>query len=359
MKDDTQSAALIESRTLNKSGAREIETIEIGQPSINYQSERLDVVFVVDVTGSMSGTIGVVQSALSQAATELGVRFNSIKFGLVTFKDEDEVFFSPNENLQTQSEVSANLLLLDSSGGLDVEEAGYLGVVKACNEINWRTQPPASRAIVLLTDAASHERGATQSEAIAALLGSGVSFYFTTTYDISGSENYTPLASATEGQQIAYSPEPATLASNIANALLQIQTIEGTLPIFISNDNAPFTAYDENNIERTFLPRSFLIDVTVDGIDGTKSISMTIDNTDKAVSRYLSDAIKNNLPVAVTYRLYLSNDSTGPQTTPPLKVYLSGAKVFGSVVSGTLGWVNLVDASFPNKFYDRSKFPSL
>jgi hypothetical protein len=355
MPDPSQSDALVRSRITNPNNIREIETLEIVQPSVSYQNEQLDVVFLVDLTGSMNGIIQNVKNSLNSAVELLSDRFSSIRFGLVTFKDEDEIFFVPDSELQSKDEIITELNLLDSDGGGDNPEAGYFATVRACEEISWRQQRSVLRTIVLVSDETSHERGATKEEAIASLKRKKVRFFYTRAADSS----YLDLAEETNGQKIPYSNNSNTFANSLADALLSIETIEGKDPIYLINDSYEFTANTEENLEVTYLPRAFEIGISGEGTTGVRTINITIDNTDLAVSKYLASAIKNNLPIEIVYRLYLSSDPIYPQNNPPLRVFLTNVEISGSTVSGELNWIDLTNATFPNTFYIKENFPSL
>jgi hypothetical protein len=356
MPDPSQSTALIRSRITNPKDVREIETIEIIQPSVSYQNEQLDIVFVVDDTGSMSSVIESVVNSLTSAVEQLSVRFSSVRFGLVTFKDQDEIYLVPNSSLRSKEEIESFLNAIVSSGGDDTEEAGYHATVRACNEILWRQQSSVYRCILLVTDAPSHERGSTEEEAISALLNKKVKFYFTT---ISSDTTYDNLALDSGGEQIPYSYDSEEFSVSLVEALLRIETYTGKDPIYLVNDGYEFEAKTETELEVTYLPRAFDIKISGEGTTGVRSINITIDNTDLQVSKYLASAIKNNLPIEVVYRSYLSNDPEYPQNDPPLRVFLTNVEISGNIVAGELNWIDLTNSAFPNAYYTEDRFPGL
>jgi len=357
MKDGSQSAALIESRTLNKSGAREVETLEIGQVDFSVTTKKLQLAFLVDNTASMSSSIALVKTLATDVATLLSSEFGIIEFALIQFKDEGATTILTGAGFVTLAAFQTAINPLTAGGGGDTLENGY-GAVALAGTLPWDASTTAARAIFLVTDAGSHTRGATQQQAIDALAAEDVIFFYQNRLSSSPIPTYTPLVAASVGTQIAIGTA-AAVAAQLTDLLKTILTVVGISPIFLCNDNAPFTALDEEGNEREYLARPFDIGVSIDGTNGTKSINLTVDNSDLQVSQYLSEAIKNNLPIEVIYRLYLSNDLTGPQNNPPLRVYLSDVEVSGSIVSGALGWVNLVNSPFPNEYYKRSQFPSL
>ena len=362
MPDPSQSAGLIQSRILNPTDIREIETLEIIQPSLSLRNSEVDIAFLIDVTGSMSDRIDVLASSLGGIAADLKKEFSGIRFGLMTFKDEDYIEFDSNSEFVNLSAFQALVGALTSGGGDDTAEAGYYAVVKSCRKFEWRESASVFRAAILFTDAPSHERsptsetGAPQSMAIADLASYGVRFY---NVDYDDDSTYSPLAVASGGQFIEYSSDAEDLKDRIVEAILNIETQEGTPPIYLVNDTVSLTALDENGVSREYLTRAFAIGVSGEGTTGVRAINLTIDNSDLEVSRYLANAIKKNLPIEVVYRLYLSNDSSQPQNDPPLRIFLSSVEVAGTTVSGELTWFDLSNAPFPNAYYTRDKFPTI
>lgn len=129
--------------------------------------------------------------------------------------------------------------------------------------------------------------------------------------------------------------------------------------IFLVNDNQPFTGNLETGESTVFANRSFIINPFTSGEDGAMSLSLTIDNTDFAISKYLAAAKLNQLPVEVTFRVFLTSDNTGPQNDPPLTLYATDFEAKGSTVSCSLRWIDLQNFPFPNAYYTPSRCPSL
>lgn len=118
--------------------------------------DAIDVVFVIDTTGSMGGIIGATLEKARDIATRLSTSARSARVGLVEYRD-----YGDNIMARTVSPLSNDLLgfsaALDSlwaSGGGDWEEAVYSGIVTALAE-DWR--PEAARTIIVMGDAPAHD----------------------------------------------------------------------------------------------------------------------------------------------------------------------------------------------------------
>jgi hypothetical protein len=64
-------------------------------------------------------------------------------------------------------------------------------------------------------------------------------------------------------------------------------------------------------------------------------------------------------PIEVTYRIYLDSDHSTPQNIPPLRLFLTDARVDLFSVSMRATFADVVNRPYPNAYYTREKFPSL
>jgi hypothetical protein len=130
-------------------------------------------------------------------------------------------------------------------------------------------------------------------------------------------------------------------------------------PIYLVNDNRSLTALIETGEEIEFVRRNFAVNLFGSGEDGNRSVSVTIDNTDKEVLKFIGKIKLRRIPLEITFRTYLASDLSQPQNLRPLKLYMSNAVAKGSTISGEAKWINIQTAAFPNKTYSRWQFPSL
>jgi hypothetical protein len=123
--------------------------------TLNY----VDLCFVVDTTGSMSGFIQAAQRQLIETIKLLsGDRNINLQIGLVEYRDhppQDKTFvtrlYPLTANLQRMQKVINHL---KAEGGGDAPEAVYRGIHDACTKIKWRSH--SCRFILLVGDAPPH-----------------------------------------------------------------------------------------------------------------------------------------------------------------------------------------------------------
>ena len=351
MPDTTQSNELRKFRTSFPPGKIELTTLSLNQRRQDVADE-LDIVYVVDTTSTMGANLTKLAASVDNINTALLTEYPSIRYGLVTFKDEDATAtVLGGSAMASISTLSAAVTALSASGGGDTPDNGF-GALYAASRLAFRDE--AARAIVLITDSTSHSRGKTYLSTKANLLINRAFLFLG--IDFSDAP-YEALVASSGGSKLAGSTSSAFTANAVA-ALKKIANPVGD-PIYIVNDNQTLTATLETGQNVTFLTRSFAINPFLSGDDGSPSIGLTIDNSDFAVSRYLANAKKFTIPLEVVLRVYLSNDLTGPQNNPPMKLFARDFETKGSTVACQLRWLDLVNSAFPNSFYTPTRCPSL
>jgi len=370
MPDDTLSAAIQEALTICPQSVREIQTIEIVQPGNPYVTSTLELCLCVDTTGSMGGLIDTLITAVQQVVDELQEDFVKVSVAVVEFKGtDDEEPFGEDEDgppeiitgdrFRTVEVASGELDELVAEGGGDTEEDGYGAICVACAGLPWTETLGNARAIFLLTDAPSHTRTNSLAEASDAMTDLDIKFFYGP-YD-DGGDGYDDLVDATGGALIE-APDfstPAALRATLVALLRELSEDEGLDPIYLVNDNVPLIAALETEEVVTFAPRGFALNTSGSGEDGVKGIGITIDNHDLQVSKYLAQASLRTAPVEIRYRVYSSDDSSGPQNNPPITLYLGPVEIQGNKVSGEARWIDIQNSEFPTLFYDKAHFPGL
>ena len=120
---------------------------------------RMEVVFVLDTTGSMTSMIEGAKRKIWAIANKLksAQPTPEISFGLVAYRDHGDLYvnkvFPLNKNLD---EMYENLTTLDANGGGDTPEAVNEALDAAVNSIQWSADPSVLRAIFLIGDAPPH-----------------------------------------------------------------------------------------------------------------------------------------------------------------------------------------------------------
>lgn len=117
----------------------------------------IDLVFVIDTTGSMSEEIDGVKRAAIDLAEDLALRNRDARFGLVAFGDEVRGAW-PSASGPLSSNVrdfQRHVATLTATGGGDADENPLDALVVARG---MRFRPGAQVLLVLLTDAGAHQR---------------------------------------------------------------------------------------------------------------------------------------------------------------------------------------------------------
>lgn len=127
----------------------------------------LDLVFVIDTTGSMWDDIDAVKAASAGIVAFAQALSPDVRFGLVTFRDAPFAPFGEPTDYQSRLEqgltpdaaaVNAAIQALGADGGADWPESVYSGLVTALTNPGgggWRAD--ARRVIILMGDAPPHD----------------------------------------------------------------------------------------------------------------------------------------------------------------------------------------------------------
>lgn len=130
---------------------------------VQEKLRRLDVVFVIDTTGSMASSIAEVKKRLKGFAHELAQAEVSpdTAFGIVAYRDhppEDTTYVTQVYPLVRKVETAqVNINKLTATGGGDGPEAVLDGLNDALNAIRWREY--AHKVVLLVGDAPPHGMG--------------------------------------------------------------------------------------------------------------------------------------------------------------------------------------------------------
>jgi hypothetical protein len=133
--------------------------------TVTLKSERpeqenlpLDVLFLVDATGSMADEITKIQSTIFDVAAQIDALPGQpeVRYGLVTYRDRGDTFVTRKyEFTPDVQEFSGNLNTLFADGGGDEPESLNEGLHEAIHGVEWRGGE-AIQLIFLIADAAPH-----------------------------------------------------------------------------------------------------------------------------------------------------------------------------------------------------------
>ena len=120
---------------------------------------RMEVVFVLDTTGSMGGMIAGAKQKIWAIANKLKSARPTpeISFGLVGYRDRGDDYVTRVHGLSTNlDEVYRNLQSFQALGGNDEPESVNEALHKAVRDMQWSSDPRVMRVIFLVGDARPH-----------------------------------------------------------------------------------------------------------------------------------------------------------------------------------------------------------
>jgi len=120
---------------------------------------RMEVVFVLDTTGSMSGMIAGAKQKIWAIANKLKSADPTpeISFGLVAYRDRGDAYVTQVHGLSTNlDEVYTQLHAFQALGGGDEPESVNEALHQAVRDMQWSADPAVLRVIFLVGDARPH-----------------------------------------------------------------------------------------------------------------------------------------------------------------------------------------------------------
>jgi Mg-chelatase subunit ChlD len=126
---------------------------------VETQSKYIDVVFVVDTTGSMSGLIQAAKEKIWSIATTMASANSApeIRMGLVAYRDRGDEYVTKTVDLSSDLDsVYAKLMDFKASGGGDSPESVNQALHEAINKMSWRQQKQTYKVVFLVGDAPPH-----------------------------------------------------------------------------------------------------------------------------------------------------------------------------------------------------------
>lgn len=128
-----------------------VNPTEIGQQNAN-----IEVAFVLDTTGSMSGLIQGAKDNIWSIASNMASAQSAptIKMGLVAYRDRGDDYVTHMSDLTDDLDSSYGTLMgLQAAGGGDTPESVNLALYEAVNNLSWSQDDATYRVIFLVGDA--------------------------------------------------------------------------------------------------------------------------------------------------------------------------------------------------------------
>jgi Mg-chelatase subunit ChlD len=174
-KDGQQAASFL------RRGQKSAVDVVLSSAAATPQRARLDLVFLVDATGSMGDEIGKLKATLRTIAAEVA-RLPSRPdtcFGLVAYRDRGDAFLLRRHDFSNDlGSFQAALDALQAGGGGDYAEAMNEALYETVHRMSWRGDG-ATRMVVLLADAPPHldYDGPQYDQSMLAALGKGIKLF--------------------------------------------------------------------------------------------------------------------------------------------------------------------------------------
>jgi Mg-chelatase subunit ChlD len=128
-------------------------------PAVKQERPKIEVVFVIDTTGSMSGLIKAAKEKIWSIANTMATSNEApeIKMGLVAFRDRGDAYVTQTTDLSSDLDsIYATLLDFQADGGGDGPESVNKALYDAVNEISWSQDNGTYKTIFLIGDAPPH-----------------------------------------------------------------------------------------------------------------------------------------------------------------------------------------------------------
>lgn len=137
-------------------GERVAVQVRLGQASV-VQRPRLDLVFLIDATGSMGDEIAKLKASMQAMSQQISRLPGSpdICYGLVAYRDRGDAFLTRAHDFTDDLGAFQSVLArVQAGGGGDMPEALNEALHETVHRMSWRSE--AARMVVLVADAPPH-----------------------------------------------------------------------------------------------------------------------------------------------------------------------------------------------------------
>ncbi len=124
----------------------------------DYENLNLDVLFLIDATGSMADEIDKIQSTIFDVAAQIDALPGqpAVRYGMVTYRDRGDLFVTNTYDFTPDvTEFHADLKTVSANGGDDYPESLNEGLHNAIHDVEWRGGDTV-QLIFLVADAPPH-----------------------------------------------------------------------------------------------------------------------------------------------------------------------------------------------------------
>ena len=223
------------------------KTVKVDPPIVQHFTEKpkIDVVFVLDTTGSMADLIQTAKEKIWSIATTMASAQQTpdIRIGLVAYRDRSDAYVTKVVDLSDDLDsVYATLMDFAADGGGDTPESVNKALYDAVHQMSWTEQDQAYKVIFLVGDAPPHMdyNEVRYPEIMASALDKGIVVNTIQCGDIASAiEPWTQIASLGQGNFLQveqagsavayttpYDEEIATLSAKLDDTRLYYGTAE-------------------------------------------------------------------------------------------------------------------------------------
>jgi len=126
---------------------------------VDLQQPKMEVVFVLDATGSMGGMIANAKDKIWSIASSLAQADPApqLSFGLVAFRDIRDAYVTSQVSLTSDiDQFYYKLMAIRAAGGGDTPESVNQALAEAVSDFQWDDHPDTYRSIFLIGDSPPH-----------------------------------------------------------------------------------------------------------------------------------------------------------------------------------------------------------
>lgn len=160
----------------------------------------------------------------------------------------------------------------------------------------------------------------------------------------------------------AYAAAPS---SALVLHTLELRHLAFTAPIRVVLDHADLLAYLEGTAPEnagqqvTFVSMNFRFSKPEVSEASGPELTIEIDNVTAEIEENIAAANMSTGAIAVTYRVYLDSDLSGPQNDPPMHMEIKTIKANDLQVEARASFGNFANRRFPREIYTVQRFPAL
>ena len=166
----------------------------------------------------------------------------------------------------------------------------------------------------------------------------------------------------------AYASAPSNVIIYATLELYHTAFVDGSgnpAPIRVVKDYNNLTATLESTATRnpseavTFIAFNFEFTKPSVGPDNVPTITIEMDNVDRAIVANIEKTMGTYEQIKVIYREYISTNLTTPQNLPPIEMSILSITADTFKVTATAGFNNLMNRRFPTQEYNTEVFTGL